>query len=156
MFPHPPRFPFFHFSAYSFLAYLPNSSLTDAVLLHRQSGIIFLMSVLKGKANKVDALSHEEWKPARPIWEASWGVRRSENRQGQPIRGLARKMRKAKRNSSVLGSCFACLLSSCLTETESSPRSPRRRTPSHCARTAASPAYLAARGQRAALSRSFL
>ena len=60
MFPHPPRFPFFHFSAYSFLAYLPNSSLTDAVLLHRQSGIIFLMSVLKGKANKVDALSHEE------------------------------------------------------------------------------------------------
>lgn len=60
MFPYPPRFLFFHFSAYIFLAYLPNSSLIDEVLLRRQSGIIFLMSVLKGKADKVDVLSHKE------------------------------------------------------------------------------------------------
>ena len=72
----------------------------------------------------------------------AWRIPWTEEPGGPQSMGLQRVGQgwKAKRNGSVLGSCFACFLS-CLTGTESYPRSPRRRkTPSHCTCTTAPPA----------------
>lgn len=100
----------FHFfiSMPVLLAFLSNSRLLAAVLLGRQFSIIPLITVLKGKAGKVDGLNCQEWKPTRSIWEAIWRVRRAKECPRSVCQRTSKKNDRSRKEKPQSGKFKEC------------------------------------------------